>query len=209
MVNTPFLFGQYQTRMGFFVNVLSTTELAWLWSCGFWTSWTQATLFGLLTGKGCLVCEGDFGEEVLFWVPRGAVYAFFYFVNVRKHCALDLLIQLKTMMIGTEVTRSNLEWVILKCSLLCILVVDFSRGHHHNLARARRQINVFCRAAWLTYLGLFWGLEEPRILVGVLAARMIPPRWSQFHQAMGLLIRHLRDCLIWCGQIIYNWVDYL
>ena len=35
MVDTPFLFGQYQTRMGFFVNVLSTAKLAWLWSRSF------------------------------------------------------------------------------------------------------------------------------------------------------------------------------
>ena len=35
MVDTPFLFGQYQTRMGFFVNVLSTAKLAWLRSRSF------------------------------------------------------------------------------------------------------------------------------------------------------------------------------
>ena len=149
MVDTPFLFGQYQTRMGFFVNVLSTSKLARLRSRGFWTGWTQAALFGLLAGKSCLVCERDLGEEVLLWVSRRAVYAFFYFVNVWKHCALDLIMQLKAMMIRTLVTRSNLERVILKCCLCHVFLVDFSRRHHHNLARAWCQINLLRMAALL------------------------------------------------------------
>ena len=192
MVDTPFLFGQYQTRMGFFVNVLATAELAWLRSCGFWTSWTQAALFGLLAGKSCLVCERDFGEEVLLWVSWWTIYAFFYFVDIRKHCALNLLIQLKVVMIGTVVAHSKLERVILKHSLLRILLNYFSRRHHHNLAWACCHINLLRRAALLAWLKLFRGLEEPGILVWVLAACMIAPRRSHFHQPMGLLVRHDR-----------------
>ena len=73
--------------------------------------------------------------------------------------------QLEAMMIWTLVARSNLERVILKSRLLRILVVDLSRRHHHNLARACCQIDMLRRAALLAWLGLFWGLEEPGVLV--------------------------------------------
>ena len=73
--------------------------------------------------------------------------------------------QLEAMMIWTLVARSNLERVILNSILLRILLVDISRRHHHNLARACCQINVLHRAALLAWLGLFWGVEEPGVSV--------------------------------------------
>ena len=73
--------------------------------------------------------------------------------------------QLEAMMIWTLVARSDLERVILKSCLLRILVVDFSRRHHHDLARACCQIYMLRRAALFAWLRLFWRLEEPGVLV--------------------------------------------